>query len=120
MAALQRAAAWGRVPADAQRLARSARCQGLSVGAKRGADYHHGPGAIQRAGRGQSGDCRVPGLNPAPQRSGFMVSPTALHPARRRGSLMVELLVAMALLTAALLPLAYSIASERRLARASY
>ncbi len=42
------------------------------------------------------------------------------RPARKRGALMIELLVAMALLVGALLPLAYSIASERRLARASY
>jgi len=34
--------------------------------------------------------------------------------------LMLELLAALALLTSALLPLAYSIASERRLARAQY
>ena len=45
---------------------------------------------------------------------------TAACSARQRGILMTELLVAMALLTAALLPLAYSIASERRLARAYY
>jgi hypothetical protein len=40
--------------------------------------------------------------------------------ATRRGALMVELLVAMALLTGAVLPLAYSIAKEKRLARAMY
>jgi len=40
--------------------------------------------------------------------------------ARRRGALLIELLLAMALLTGALLPLAYSISSERRLARAYY
>jgi hypothetical protein len=40
--------------------------------------------------------------------------------ARRRGSLLIELLVAMALLTGALPPLALSISSERRLARAYY
>ena len=40
--------------------------------------------------------------------------------ASNSGALMIELLVAMALLTAAVLPLAYSIASERRLARAYY
>jgi hypothetical protein len=34
--------------------------------------------------------------------------------------LMIELLAALALLTSALLPLAYSISSERRLARAQY
>jgi hypothetical protein len=39
---------------------------------------------------------------------------------RRRGWLMVDLLAAIALLAAALLPLAYSIATERRLARADY
>ena len=39
---------------------------------------------------------------------------------RRRGSLMVELLVAMAILAGALLPLAYSFGSEKRLARAAY
>jgi len=46
-----------------------------------------------------------------------------LDPTRRRhcsGSLLVELLVAMALLTAALLPLAYSLAAERRLAVSVY
>jgi hypothetical protein len=39
---------------------------------------------------------------------------------RQRGSLMVELLVAMALLVGVLFPLAYSFAAERRLARSSY
>ena len=40
--------------------------------------------------------------------------------ARRRGALMAELVVATALLAGALLPLAYSIAVEKRLARAYY
>jgi hypothetical protein len=40
--------------------------------------------------------------------------------ARRRGALTIELLVAMALLTGSLLPLAYGVASEKRLARACY
>lgn len=39
---------------------------------------------------------------------------------RQRGALMVELLVALAILTGVLLPLAYSFASERRLARSCY
>lgn len=39
---------------------------------------------------------------------------------RRCGALMVELLVALAILTGVLLPLAYSLAAERRLARACY
>ena len=39
---------------------------------------------------------------------------------RQRGSLMIELLVAVALLAGCVLPLAYSIASERRYARALY
>ena len=39
---------------------------------------------------------------------------------RQRGSLMVELLVAMALLIGVLFPLAYSFATERRLARSYY
>lgn len=39
---------------------------------------------------------------------------------RQRGSLMVELLVALAILVGVLLPLAYSFVSERRLARAYY
>ena len=47
-----------------------------------------------------------------------------MHSARRirtqRAAFMVEMMVAMALLTGALLPIAYSIASERRLAMASY
>ena len=40
--------------------------------------------------------------------------------ARQAGALIVELLVAMALVAGALLPLAYSLASERRLVRATY
>ena len=40
--------------------------------------------------------------------------------ARQAGALMVELLVAMALVAGALLPLAYSLASERRLVRSTY
>ena len=40
--------------------------------------------------------------------------------AAQRGMLMVELLVAIALLAGAVLPLAYSIASEKRYARALY
>lgn len=49
-----------------------------------------------------------------------MVIQCLKNPVRRRGALMVELLVAIALLTGALIPLAYSFASEMRLARASY
>lgn len=47
-----------------------------------------------------------------------------VHPAkrslRRDGSLLIELLVAMAILSGILLPIAYSVASERRFARAAY
>ena len=39
---------------------------------------------------------------------------------RQHGSLMIELLVAMALLIGVLFPLAYSFATERRLARSYY
>ena len=39
---------------------------------------------------------------------------------RKRGSLMIELLVAMVILSTVLLPIAYSIATERRLARSIY
>ena len=39
---------------------------------------------------------------------------------RRRGSLLVDLTVAMFLLVGLLLPLIYSVASERRLARGAY
>jgi hypothetical protein len=49
-----------------------------------------------------------------------MVTRPTIPSKRRRGALMIELFVAMALLTGALLPLAYSITSEKRLARASY
>lgn len=41
-------------------------------------------------------------------------------PQTRRGSLLIELLVAMAILGGVLLPLAYSLAGERRFARAVY
>jgi hypothetical protein len=49
-----------------------------------------------------------------------MVIRKAMFSKNKGGSLMIELIVAMAILTACLLPLAYSIFSERRLARASY
>ena len=39
---------------------------------------------------------------------------------RRRGALSVEMLVAVAILLCALLPLAYSLASEKRFARTAY
>src|SRR2546429_10367 len=45
--------------------------------------------------------------------------PISFGRASQSGALMVELLVAMALLAAALLPLAYSFSSERRLVRRS-
>jgi len=46
--------------------------------------------------------------------------PCAPHKRRQHGSLMVELLVATALLIGVLFPLAYSLVSERRLARSYY
>jgi len=49
-----------------------------------------------------------------------MVTPVPSLLARRRGSLMIEMMVAIALLLGALLPIAYSVASERRQARFSY
>jgi hypothetical protein len=49
-----------------------------------------------------------------------MVMNRTKHRRFERGSLMTELLVATALLLGALLPLAYSITSERELARAFY
>ena len=49
-----------------------------------------------------------------------MVTRFAHRSARQRGALMVELLAAVLLLTAALLPLAYSVSSENRVARAMY
>ena len=49
-----------------------------------------------------------------------MVIRSASCQARKRGALMTELVVAMAILAGALLPLAYSIASERRVAHSAY
>ena len=49
-----------------------------------------------------------------------MVIRTKPNPARQRGALITELLVALALLAGLLLPIAYSFVSERKLARASY
>ena len=49
-----------------------------------------------------------------------MVTKFPSKTARARGSLMVELLAAMAILASVLIPLAWSIISERRLARAYY
>ena len=49
-----------------------------------------------------------------------MVIRPSLQSARQHGALMMELVVAMALLTGALLPIAYSIVAEKRLARAAY
>ena len=57
----------------------------------------------------------------SPGRANSRSSRTRTKPsALQCGALMIELLVAIALLTGALLPLAYSFASEKRLARASY
>ncbi|MGO8929015.1 MAG: hypothetical protein ACLQU3_19285 [Limisphaerales bacterium] len=54
----------------------------------------------------------------------MVIRPTLSHRAarqrRQRGALMVELLVAMALIISVLFPLAYSFVSERRLARSCY
>jgi hypothetical protein len=49
-----------------------------------------------------------------------MVIRTSFHSARESGALMTELIVAMSVLLVAFLPLAYSITSEQRLARAYY
>ncbi len=49
-----------------------------------------------------------------------MVIRRAYCPAPRTGSLMIEVLVAMAIIATILLPIAYSIAAERRLTRAIY
>jgi len=49
-----------------------------------------------------------------------MVTQLTSSSPRQRGWLMVELLVAIAILAGALLPLAYSIATETRLARSLY
>src|SRR2546422_8997846 len=62
----------------------------------------------------------VSGFDSTAQRGCFMVMRLATSRLRQRGALMVELLVAMALVAGALLPLAYSLASERRLVRATY
>ena len=50
----------------------------------------------------------------------MVTEPQFLRKTRERGGLMIELLVAIALLTGALMPLAYSVGSEKRLARATY
>jgi hypothetical protein len=49
-----------------------------------------------------------------------MVIPRITKAARRRGSLMVELLAAMAILAGVAVPLGWSLASERTLARSLY
>jgi hypothetical protein len=47
-------------------------------------------------------------------------NPLAARHRRQRGALMVELLIALAILAGVLLPLAYSFVSERRFARGCY
>ena len=49
-----------------------------------------------------------------------MVNPSSSRSGRQRGSLHIEMLVAIALLVGALFPIAYSFASENRLARVCY
>jgi hypothetical protein len=49
-----------------------------------------------------------------------MVITSPSRPARQRGALMAELLVAIALLAMAVLPIGYAIASEKILARSYY
>ena len=65
----------------------------------------------------ESTDCSADSLVLA-LRSRSLARPRLSSP--ESGALMIELLVAIALLTGALLPLAYSFASEKRLARSSY
>jgi hypothetical protein len=48
------------------------------------------------------------------------LNPLVVRRRRQHGALMVELLVALAILAGVLLPLAYSFVSERRLARGCY
>jgi hypothetical protein len=49
-----------------------------------------------------------------------MVTQTKSRSAREQGAMMTELLVAMAILVVALMPLAFSLTGERRVARAYY
>ncbi len=57
---------------------------------------------------------------PPPHVGGYRASGNSRHAFRQRGALMVELIVAMAILTGALLPIAYSITSEKHILNASY
>jgi hypothetical protein len=49
-----------------------------------------------------------------------MVTHGPIQAARRRGIMMIEMMVAMSMLVILLLPIAYSLASEQRYARALY
>src|SRR4051812_36219234 len=101
----------------ADRLARGARCQSVSTRAVRCATHHQRPGSAKWTNRGRRGLRGISGPGQFDQRGNLMVITIA---SRRLGAMMTELLVAMALLTGALLPLAYSFRSEKRLANASY
>src|SRR5262245_55483384 len=94
--------------------------QSFSVGTSRRSDRYHGFGAAERCGGWRSRSGHLPRFNCDNQRCDIMVvrSPKAF--ARQSASLMTELLVAMAILVGVLIPLAWSLTSERRLARGLY
>src|SRR5437016_843099 len=114
-------------------LARSPRSQGVPTRTRGCPDCHNASCAPERADHRQHCGGHVPGADPINQPCNLMVTSTRasrpntaaplrqeLYFTRRTGTLMVEFLVAMALVMGALLPLAYSFAKEKRLARALY
>src|SRR5579872_6474838 len=102
------------------RLARSSGCEGISAGTNRGSDHHHRFCPYQRFDHRWHRHRHVSSPNPTSQPGDAMVVSRINICPGRSGSLLVELLVAMAILSAVILPLAYSIAGERRFARAVY
>jgi hypothetical protein len=80
---------------------------------------HRPPGVPLTHWMGEGSGVRANSLPALSHQLSTLKYPLQKRP-RQRGSLMVELLVALAILTGVLLPLAYSFTSERRLLRSAY
>src|SRR5580765_6974804 len=102
MAAWQCVAPGPKFPLHVVRLARSTRCAGVPKRAGGCANCHHSVGAFQWPPGRQPRDCYLSGPDSVAQPGGFMVTRKLAISKHVSGALMIELLVAMALLLGAL------------------
>src|SRR5207247_10946807 len=104
------------------RLARRAGSESISRRTSRRPVDHDRAGSSERAAGGHSGGGHFPNPHRHHRRGGFMVirSFKSILTRRRRGALITEVVVAMGLLTFAMLPLAFSMVREHKRTRARF